>query len=170
MGADEFREKNGERLTIRLLTTAAMPDTLIISQAIQAQAKEAGIDVQIVQVDDIYSAREEPNWDVSFASSLLTFSGAPDQGITELLTTGGPVNYAKISDPELDALAVELRRTFDMEERHAILGDIQRIISERGYYAVAAQRILTVVAGSDWQGYQVPVANLWVDAKTSPSA
>lgn len=170
LGRDGFREKNGERLTIRLLATPTMPDTLVISQAIQAQAKEAGIDVQIVQVDDIYSARDEPNWEVSFASSLLTFSGAPDQGITELLTTGGPVNYAKISDPELDALAGELRQTFDTDRRHEILGDIQRIVSERGYFAVAAQRILTVVAGPDWQGYTVPVANLWVDAKTRPSA
>lgn len=169
-GADGVRAKDGQPLTVRLICSTALPDYVTISEAVQSQLRPVGIDVQVVQVDDLTVARDTPDWDVSLSSSLLSFGGSPDQGITDLLSTGGDLDYAGISDPELDALAAELRRTLDSDRRTALLVQIQQLVTARGYYAVATQRVPTLVVGPEWKGYQPPVSNLWVDVTTTPSA
>lgn len=168
-GADGIRSRDGQPLTVRVLANSSLPDYIPIAEALQSQLRGVGIGVQVVVVDDMQAAREGDGWDVSLSSSLVSFGGSPDQAITELLTTGGGLNYARISDPQLDATVAQLRQTLDTERRHQLLGDVQRLLTDRGYYAVAAQRLLTIVVGPEWRGYQVPVPNLWVNATTAPS-
>ncbi|MEV0617707.1 ABC transporter substrate-binding protein [Nonomuraea sp. NPDC050404] len=168
-GGDGIREKDGERLVIRVLCTPALADGITIAEAMQSQLREAGIEVKVVQVDDHGAARDGADWDVSLSSSLLSFGGSPDQALSELLASGGANNYAKIADSELDSLISELGKTSQVKRRTELLRQVQRLIWDRGYYAVAAQRLLTVVVGPQWRGYRVPVPNLWVDHKTAPT-
>ncbi|MDN5725248.1 MAG: ABC transporter substrate-binding protein [Propionibacteriales bacterium] len=169
-GPDGMRKKDGRNLVVRVLCSSTMPDGVIIAEAVQAQLKGVGIQVKVSQVDDLAAAREADNWDVSLSSSLLSFGGSPDQGLFDLVATGGSYNYAKIGDPELDRLIKELRLTAAEQRRNDILQRVQTVLWERGYYAVAAERLLTVVVGPTWQGYRVPLANLWVNHTTAPDS
>ncbi|MFC4015294.1 ABC transporter substrate-binding protein [Nonomuraea purpurea] len=169
VGDDGIREKDGQRLAIRVLCTPALSDGITIAEAMQSQLEEVGIEVKVVQVDDHGAARKGKDWEVSLSSSLLSFGGSPDQAMSELLASDGTNNYAKIADPKLDSLIAELGKTVDERRRTEILKQIQTLIWDRGYYAVAAQRLLTVVVGPKWKGYRVPVPNLWVDYKTAPT-
>ncbi|MET8864864.1 ABC transporter substrate-binding protein [Nonomuraea sp. NPDC004580] len=169
VGEDGIREKDGRRLVIRIICTPSMPDGVTIATAMQSQLKRAGIEVKVVQVDDHSAARDGADWEVSLSSSLLSFGGSPDQALAELLASSGTNNYAKIADDELDAHIAELGKTSDEKRRTELLGQIQKLVWDRGYYAVAAQRLLTVVVSPGWQGYRVPVPNLWVDHKTAPA-
>lgn len=169
-GTSGPRQKDGQKLIVRVLCTSDMPDGVVIAEAMQAQLKPVGIQVEVSQVDDYAAARKAGNWDVSLSTSLLSFGGSPDQGLFDLLATGGSYNYAKIGDPELDGFIKELRLTADENRRKEILTQVQTMLWERGYYVVAAERLLTVVAGPNWQNYQVPLANLWVNHGTAPDS
>lgn len=168
-GPDGIRLRDGRPLTVRIIAGTALPDYVVIAEAMQAQLRPIGIDMQVVTVDDLQAARDGADWEVSLSSSLTSFGGSPDQAITELLTTDGSLNYAGISDAQLDAATAALRSTSDDARRNELLGEIQRILHDRGYYAVAAPRAATVVAGPNWRDYPVPVSNLWVDRTTVPS-
>ncbi|GAB3133587.1 ABC transporter substrate-binding protein [Tsukamurella serpentis] len=169
MGPAGVRVKNGQELVVRVLSSPLMPDGVAIAEAMQAQLKPVGIRVQVIQVDDHSAARKGADWDVSLSSSLLSFGGSPDQAMSELLTSTGSVNYAKINDPELDTLIADLGVTAGEAERRALLERIQRMLWDRGYYGVAANRLLTAVVSPKWKNYPVPVSNLWIDYQTAPS-
>ena len=98
-----------------------------------------------------------------------------------LLDRAGLGDVPRFTAPELpesaggggllpETAVAELRGTADDTRRNELLGDIQRILHDRGYYAVAAPRAVTVVAGPNWREYPVPVSNLWVDRTTAPSS
>ncbi len=170
-GDGEIRAKDGNQLTLRLLTYAQQPDTNTLAVAMQTQLAKVGIDVKVTEVPDITAARKGTDWDAALAgTSLLSFSLSPEDGLRSALATGGSQNFMGVSNAELDGMIEELSATFDAEKRNKLLDEIQQVIHENGLWAATVMRKPAVVTNATWKGYEPPIANMWVTAKTSPAA
>jgi peptide/nickel transport system substrate-binding protein len=170
-GDGETRTRDGESLTLRLLSYPQQPDSNTIAVALQSQLAEVGIEVEVTDVPDLTEAREGADWDAAIVGdSLLSFALSPEDGLRSDLVTDGEQNYMEISNPELDGLVETLSATFDEEERNELLVEIQRVIHDDGLWAATIMRLPAVVTGPGWQGYEPPIANLWVTADTGPSS
>lgn len=165
------RTRDGESLTLRLLSYPQQPDSNVLAVAIQAQLAEVGVDVEVTDVPDITETREGTEWDAAIVGdSLLSFSLSPEDGLRGDLVTGGDQNFAGISNPELDQLVETLSATFVEAERNALLEEIQHVIHDNGLWGATIMRQPAVVTNANWAGYVTPVANLWVTASTAPSS
>lgn len=167
---DGTRTKDGSSLSLRLLSYPQQPDSDTIAVAIQAQFAAIGVDVQISNVPDITESREGEDWDAAIVGdSLMSFALSPEDGLRTDLVTGSEENYMGISNAELDALVNELSTTFDQDARNDLLGQIQAVIHDNGLWAATIMRQPAVVTNAAWKGYEMPLANMWVDATTAPS-
>lgn len=167
----DVRTKDGERLTMRLLSYPQQPDSNTLAVALQAQLGAVGIDVEVSSVPDLTEARNGTDWDAAIVGdSLQSFSLSPEDGLRTDLVTGGSQNFIEVSNPELDSLVAQLGVTFDESERNDLLVRIQHIIHDEGMWAATVLRQPAVVTNAAWNGYETPLANLWVTADTAPQS
>ena len=93
------------------------PVQMQVMQVIQSMAAEAGINIEI-QAKEFASMLSDQTAG-AYQVSQVGWSGRvdPDGNIHQFLTTGGGINDAKYSNPEVDRLLNEARSTNDPAER-----------------------------------------------------
>lgn len=163
--------KDGETLTINVLTYPQQPDSDTLALAVQSQLGKIGIAVQIQQVPDTEEAKQDPGitWHATVEGNGTTsFSGDPTTSLQSYFASDGPRNHTGIDDPELDAMIDQYATTMDPAERDVILGDIQTLIGEQAYMGWLGMRIPGIVVSPAWKDYKMPTANLWVGYGTKP--
>jgi peptide/nickel transport system substrate-binding protein len=170
--AGGVRHKDGKALAFTIDTYAEQPDTATLAVAMQAELSAVGFDVSISQVPDIDAAQKNPTgWTSALEGDGTTsFAGDPITPLQEYWYTNGPSNTTGVSNPQLDSLINQLAVTLSASGRDALLRQTQEIIGENAYTIFVGQRLPAVIAGPAWRGYQVPAANLWVNATTAPSS
>ncbi|MEU4743965.1 ABC transporter substrate-binding protein, partial [Actinosynnema sp. NPDC023658] len=129
--AEGYRTKAGARLVARWPYTELQASTErrgTLAQAIQAQAKELGIDVQrpVVQAGDLYRMvalgvyeLTDTSWtraDPDVLRAFLTSGQAPPAG----------QNYSRVRDPELDSWLGEAAATGDEGTRRSLYARAQQ--------------------------------------------
>ncbi|MFC5993232.1 ABC transporter substrate-binding protein [Pseudonocardia hispaniensis] len=169
---DGPRTRDGAPLRFVMLTYPQQPDSDALALAVQAQLARLGVGVDIRQVPDITSAMEQgTGWQAAVSGNgFLSFGGDYLSPLRTYLHSTGPRNYPGISDPQLDALIERLAVELDTTARDELLRRIQHRIADNGHLGYLGVRLPAVVAGPAWRGYPVPIANLWVDARTAPQA
>ena len=118
VGSDGKREKDGQKLTVRMVSTKGKDqlDTML-PMLEKAWGEELGVDfktnlsefntmVATVQGDDTVN-----DWEVSYMG--WQFGSGDDTGINLLCQTGQTDNTARLSDPDLDALLDTALHTTD---------------------------------------------------------
>jgi peptide/nickel transport system substrate-binding protein len=127
LGGDGIYVKDGKRLSLRIRTTAG--DLLRESQEelIQAQVKQAGIELTI---DNAPTAALIPqltqgNFDV--ASLAQNLSIYPTTASSTFGSTGGS-NLTKYANPQVDTLFAQAKGTYDDSRRLALLQEIDKIL------------------------------------------
>ena len=155
-----------------MLTYPQQPDSGTLALAVQSQLAALGVTVEIQQVPDITSAVEEPTgWQAAVrGNGFVSFGGDYITPLNNYLRTGGPNNVTGIADPALDTLIDQVAVELDPATRDGLLREIQQRVADNGYLGYLGVRLPAVVAGPAWQGYPVPISNLWVDARTAPAA
>jgi peptide/nickel transport system substrate-binding protein len=161
---DGTRERDGDELTLRLVTYPQQPDVEMVGVALQDQLRSVGIDLRLVEVDDINEALEGGDWDLAISmNSPLGMTGTdPIQGLRQYFHSDGERNFGGIDDPDLDALIDEVSVTMDEGDRHQLLRDVQDVVAEGAYGWWLAFKRDPVVAAPELGDYEVPVANLWM--------
>lgn len=169
---DGPRTREGVPLAFTMLTYPQQPDSDTLALAVQSQLAALGVGVEIRQVPDITSAVEEPaGWQAAVrGNGFISFGGDYVTPLNTYLRSGGPGNVTGIADPELDALIDSVAVELDPAARDDLLRRIQTRVADDGYLAYLGIRLPAVVAGPAWRGYEVPISNLWVDARTAPAA
>lgn len=127
-GDDGVYVKDGRRLSLRMQTTAGDALREAQVQLIQAQVREAGFDVQIVNAvsaSQVVTNLKSGTIDVaSYAQSMSVY---PTTTNSTFGTQGG-ANNNRFSDPRVDELYSQARQELDDAKRWAILNDIDRIL------------------------------------------
>lgn len=128
--------KNGQPLTLNVLTYPQQPDSGTLALAVQSQLAKRGIAVTIQQVPDTTAAKKDgkTKWDATVEGNGTTsFSGDPISALQAQFTTKGARNHSGLGDPTLDAMITKLSTTMDAGEREQSLRAIQKHIGEKAY-------------------------------------
>jgi peptide/nickel transport system substrate-binding protein len=172
-GDDGVRERDGQRLEVVLVALGQAPETQTLAVAIQAQARLAGFDVEIVVAEDQASSTEDPDaWNTSLQlSGTLSASGQPSEAFGRYFAADGDRNRGGIDDARLDAIVPQLFAAADTDERDALLIEAQEIIvAEQAYVLVPAFKRFLAVVGPDYQEYVVSNVRRHVTMETRPSS
>ncbi|MBM3522014.1 MAG: ABC transporter substrate-binding protein [Alphaproteobacteria bacterium] len=104
------------------------PDSRQIGEIMQSMAKEAGIDISLRATEFATSLNAAEKGD--FDAYLIGWSGRvdPDGNIFSFWKTGGPLNYAKISNPELDRLVDQARLVNKLDDRRKVYEQAMAIV------------------------------------------
>jgi peptide/nickel transport system substrate-binding protein len=166
------RHKDGKALAFTIDTYAQQPDTATLAVAIQAELSQIGFDVSISQVPDIDAAQKNPaGWTSALEGDGTTsFAGDPITPLQEYFEANGANNTTGVSNSKLDSLINQLAATLSASARDNLLKQTQTIIADNAYGIFVGQRLPAVIAAPAWRDYQVPAANLWVNATTAPSS
>lgn len=101
-----------------------------VSEAIQGQMRNAGIDVELIKKPDwggyYFGMRKAKGrmGQIGYAPS----TGDADQGLYEVYHTGGELNWMKYSNKEVDSLLEKARRTEDSKSRGDAYAKVQEIL------------------------------------------
>jgi peptide/nickel transport system substrate-binding protein len=126
-----------------------------ITQLVQAQLKEVGIDAQIqtVEFGALLKAGEQGDFD----AMSLGWSGRidPDGNIEPIFHSKGAFNYGKYNNADVDAAVAKGRQTPDQAERKRIYQDLQRKINDDAAYAFTYFRPTSFAATTLVKGFQI---------------
>lgn len=158
---------NGEPLTIRIVTyssRAALPPTAELTQAfLQAIGISATVSI------NEFGANNDAIVNGTADMHLQAWGTAP-QGdpsyFPETLLAGPGFNVGGYSNPELDALLVKGRGTFDAAERRAIYINVQELIAEDAAMIPVFHANQTSVGKAGLSGFAVhPAETYWMDTQ-----
>ena len=139
MAAVKPGERNVERAK-QLLREAGHPTPVIelmipnnpelrqIGEIMQAMVKDAGIDLRLRATEFATSLNAAEKGD--FDAYILGWSGRvdPDGNIYSFWKTGGPLNYSKLSNPDVDRLIDQARLVNDLAERRKLYEQAMAIV------------------------------------------
>lgn len=118
---NEKMQKDGEALTLTLLTYPARADLPLIAQVFQSNAKQIGIDVKIKQIDtpEEYMASNR-DWDLATYSNLTAPRGDAGYYLNATYHPTGALNFSGAEEPKLTAIIDKLNQTVDQQERSVL--------------------------------------------------
>jgi peptide/nickel transport system substrate-binding protein len=127
IGATGIREKGGQKLSLILATRQEQVPQKDLADAVPLQLREIGVDLQVQRMP-------QNNWldfTRAYKHDLCDAPGSnfdPDELRQRFHTSGiGGVNYAGLSDPQLDDLFVKGQNApLGSDQRRQIYADIQR--------------------------------------------
>lgn len=133
--------------TIRM-QVSNVPSSLQMMQAVQAQAKEGGFDIQIqpVEYTTLLSNMNEGKYG---DAAQLGWSGRvdPSGNVTSFLGTGGAMNYTGYSNTKVDDLFGQASATTDIKTRAKLYGQAAKAMqADTPYIYLYRMRYLTGVS------------------------
>ena len=153
--ANGVMAKEGDRLSLELITYAARPELPLIAQLLQSDAAKAGVEIRIRTVEDVdnYLA-ENKDWDLATYSNLTAPRGDGGYFLHAALLPGGPLNVGGVDIPELNELAAELDRASEADGRNRLIRQAVEIIEREVPHSYAVYpNLITGVSERivDWE-------------------
>lgn len=124
-GAKALLESIGAELPVKLrMIVSNAQDALRFAQALQAQAKDAGFDIEIMPTE--YTTVLDAQQRGDFEILQLGWSGRvdPHGNLYNYLYSSGTMNYSGINSPELDQLLDQAAAVTDTAERAQMYGEV----------------------------------------------
>lgn len=120
---DGYREMNGKKISLSLLVAGTSDITVFkpMSEAMQAQLKNIGIEVVINQVESYTEADavKENYFDFMYKHVNAGCNNDPQNYLSLYFGTGGSNNFGNYSNKEFDTMLEKLEGTMDRDERIA---------------------------------------------------
>lgn len=132
--ANGVMQKNGEPLTLKLLTYSARADLPLISQVFQSDAGKLGIDVeiQLIEKPEEYMTANR-DWDLATYSYLTAPRGDAGYFLNATFHPKGALNFSGTDDDKLTSMIDELNTTAGQEARSVIAEQIAMYVDEQAY-------------------------------------
>lgn len=128
-GSDGMRSKDGQPLTVRLVTYASRPDLSTMMQIMVSQLKELGVATTTSVVDSV-SNIEPGDYDMVLWAQHTAPTGEPSYFLNQFFRTGASNNVTGYSSGTTDALLDELGQLAPGGERDAKAVQIQHQLRE----------------------------------------
>ena len=133
------------------------PEVRQVGEVIQAMAAEAGFDMKIRVVEFATGLSEAEQG--RYQAFMLAWSGRPDPdgNIYSFAKTGGPLNYGKYSNKDVDAALDEARTATTQEARKAAYDKVAKAWLTDGSVLYLYHRAVLIAHTDKLQGYtQMP--------------
>ncbi|WP_267879675.1 ABC transporter substrate-binding protein [Caldalkalibacillus mannanilyticus] len=130
-GADGKLMKNGQPLTVEMITYRGRPELPLMAQLLQSEAAKAGITMNITTVENVDSYLvENSEWDIATYSNLSAPRGDGGFFLNSAYLQGGSLNAGHIHLPELEKMIHQLNATAEMDERIEITKQAVDLINQ----------------------------------------
>jgi peptide/nickel transport system substrate-binding protein len=147
---EEYEAETGQELRFTFTTTAA-ESPLADAQFWQQAAEAAGMELEIVTVDQSTQIDTALNGNFEAIGWRNHPGGDPDEQYV-WWKSGFPTNFGRFADPEIDRLLDEGRANPDPEAREGLYEDLNRIFGEQVYNIWNYYTIWTVATAPDVHG------------------
>lgn len=107
-GADGIRVKDGQKLSMTLMTYPSRPDLSIIMQIMVSQLRDLGIEATTTLVDSIRTGMAEGKYDIALYAQHTAPTGEPSFFLNQFFRTGAANNLNGYSSTVTDALLDEI--------------------------------------------------------------
>jgi peptide/nickel transport system substrate-binding protein len=121
-----YVDKDGKELKLTL--TYQMSDYTSMLEAVQAMAKEAGINIELNLTDRIETVEEKKDFDLICTNWQVLSTGDPQWFLETLYKTDAQNNCISYSNEKLDAIIDELTTTFEPEKRQELTIEAEKIL------------------------------------------
>jgi peptide/nickel transport system substrate-binding protein len=152
-GADGIRIKDGRRLGFEWLHYPQQPDSKPMSEAVQAQLKQIGIEIRLRQVDDITAAFRSQDYDAGVTFNSNQQAGNPMTVLNSYFRSDSPRNWGNWKYPELDALIRRLNVEFDADRRDDLLKQVQELFRREVPITFIVGRFWSAAVNADFGAY-----------------
>lgn len=152
---DGILDKNGEKLSLKLVTYSTRYELPILSQALQSQLKDVGIEVEIVVAEDANNRLKAGDFDLAAYSYVTAPTGDPLAYLDYVFKNNGVSNFGRFSNTKVDTLIEELRKEFDPEKRTALTIQIQQLALDETAFTFMAHLQMKFVMKSNVVGLEV---------------
>ncbi|NIM92790.1 MAG: twin-arginine translocation signal domain-containing protein [Anaerolineales bacterium] len=148
MGDDGIRVKDGNRLEVSLIYAIG---TWTWTELFQAQMKEIGVDVQVLQLDMLAAGEASANGEANISPNVISASDPSILGLLFHSRMIGMFNWTYYKDDELDTLLDVAVTQMDRAERAASYSEIQKIIMDQALIIPLAETVILFVQGPEVQ-------------------
>lgn len=115
--ADGKLVKDGQPLTLRVLTYPKRPQLGRMAQLLQADLRSIGVEVQISELPSTSEQMKSGEYEIGMYSFAMAPTGDSQYFFSTMLRTGGESNFSHYSSTELDSALDDLAGTYDAEQR-----------------------------------------------------
>jgi peptide/nickel transport system substrate-binding protein len=129
-GPDGIRGKDGERLELLIVTYPQRPDLVTMMPVVKAALARVGIASTTRVVENIGEYAAGGEFDLALWAQHTAPSGDPAYFFHSMLQSGGPLNHARYTSDEFDAIIAAFGRAGTLEERAEIALDAQAKLFE----------------------------------------
>ena len=152
---DGILDKNGSRLTLKLITYSSRAELPILAQAIQSQLKDIGIEVSVEVTEDATKRLKANDFDLAAYAYVTTPTGDPLSYLDYVFKTNGVSNFGHFSNPKADALIEQLRGEFNTQKRSDLAIQIQQIALDETAFTFMAHLQMAFVMKNNVVGLEV---------------
>jgi len=158
---DGFLDKDGEKLSFRLVTYGSRAELPILSDAIQSQYRDVGIDMSIEVSDNCDELLAAGDFDISAYAYVTLPTGDPLSYLNFVVRTQGGRNYGRYSNEQVDRLLTQLGSEIDLEQRYELAQQVQQIILEEDAYCFMEYLNMAFVMKKGVSGLKVHPADYY---------
>jgi ABC-type transport system substrate-binding protein len=143
-----------------VLTISGTDPDPAIAQVIQSQLAAVGVHLSLNQVSSnallsLEEAAQKGGGHLQLdADNWYEVQPTPADEVNALYTTGASSNYNRYSNPRVDALAAQAKKTFNESARNRLYAQIQQIIGEDAPFVFLASALWLAGAGKRIHNYQ----------------
>ncbi|HKG26655.1 MAG TPA: ABC transporter substrate-binding protein [Thermomicrobiales bacterium] len=141
-GDGGIRQKNGQRLELSLIYAVG---TWTWTELFQAQMKDIGIDVKILQVEPLAAGQASAKGEANISPTLYSASDPSILGLVFHSRMIGMFNWTFYNDPQLDSMLDQAITIMDVEQRKKAYSDIQKLVMDQALIIPLAETVLVFV-------------------------
>jgi len=151
---DGYVDKDGNNLSIRWLTYPGRQELPLLAESVQAALKEIGIDVEINSTASYQDFLDSGEWDI-YASAMVTApTGDPAYFFTSLTLKESAKNRGQYYNEELEKLAIQLSKEFNIAKRSELAIAMEKIILDDSAFIFASHLKMSFVMKSNVTGFK----------------
>lgn len=170
---DGIREMNGENIHLEYYMAAShgSSDTMLLAQAIQADLKKIGVDVELQMTENLSNVLTAGEFDMSSDNSNTAPTGDPEYFLSVRYSSaqggGGDhgSNTGRYSSEEMDGIIKKLASTFDMEERYNLAHDAAQVLLDDAAALYLTYVPMNTVSASYVVGAEQPTVDYYMITK-----
>lgn len=150
---DGYREKDGQKLTVRWLSYPSRQELPLLAEYAQATLKDIGIQVDLnITADHNSIAKDQTAWDIYVGANVNCGLGDPTNFFSTHCLDASTKNRGSFHSDRMEELAVKLNSTFDPEERNKIALEMQQILLDDNAFIFCSFLKMSMISKSNVTG------------------
>lgn len=127
---DGFLDKDGKKLSLKLVTYPSRPDLSILMQLVVSKLNEIGIDTTTEMTDSIGKYVKTEAFDLAFWAQHTTPTGEPTYSLSQFFRTDAAYNNNGYSNKKVDELLDSMGALQAGTEKDKLAKQVQQIVFE----------------------------------------